>query len=61
MVDKIYVLTNVVRIDDEQCAYWFGRLDQKDEIRALKIVAYSSEKAWETLDVHHKAILENDK
>lgn len=61
MVEKIYVITNVVRIDDEQSIYWFGRLDRKDEVRALKIVAYSCAKAWETLNAHHKAIVENDK
>lgn len=60
-INRIYVLTNVVRVDDEQCAYWCGRIDQKDEVRPLKIQAYSGQKAWETLAVHHKAIVENDK
>ncbi|WP_443698964.1 hypothetical protein [Pseudomonas sp.] len=61
MIDEIYVITNVVHFDEDQAIYWFGRLDQKDDVRALKIVAYGAEKAWETLSVHHKAIVENDK
>jgi len=60
MTDRIYVLTNVIRLDDEQSIYWFGRVDQKDEVRPLKIVAYTAAKAWETLNAHHKAIVEND-
>lgn len=60
-VDDIYVLTNVVYVDEEQAIYWFGRVDQKDEMRPLKIIAYNASKAWETLTAHHKAIVNNDK
>lgn len=54
-LEKLYVLT-IVRINDAgNQEYWFGRLDQSDELRPLKFEASNGSVAWKKLLDHVEA------
>jgi hypothetical protein len=53
-LDKIYVCSHVLPIPgSNQAIYWFGRIDQKDDIVPLKIVAIDYKRAWVALNIHY--------
>ena len=59
-LDKIYTCTNTLPIPgSDQAIYWFGRIDQKDEMRPLKIVATDYKRAWLALHVHYNCAIED--
>lgn len=35
--------------------FWFGRVDMKDNLRPVKVVARNAAEAWETLEKQEKA------